>query len=162
MATKFVEMLATLHRGEVRFVLVGGVSAVLHGAPLHTFDVDVVHARDGGNIERLLTVLEQLDAVYRAEPERRLRPGAAHLASAGHQNLITRLGPLDLRGTIGESEGYAELLPRSDLMSITNGVAIPVLQLEAYIRLKEALGEDKDRAALPLLRQTLREIQDRS
>lgn len=41
MATKFVEMLETL-RGEVRFVLVGGVSAVLHGAPLHTFDVDVL------------------------------------------------------------------------------------------------------------------------
>lgn len=162
MATKFLELLETLHRGGVRFVLVGGVSAVLHGAPLHTFDVDVVHARDRENIGRLLTVLEKIDAIYRAEPERRLRPSASHLGSMGHQNLITRLGPLDLLGTIGENEGYAELVPKCDLMRISEGVIIPVLQLDAYIRLKEALSGEKDRAALPILRQTLHESQKRS
>ena len=34
---------------------------MLHGAPVTTFDLDVVHARDPENIARLLSALEELD-----------------------------------------------------------------------------------------------------
>jgi len=35
-----------LRAGEVEFIVVGGVAAVLNGAPLNTFDLDIVPARD--------------------------------------------------------------------------------------------------------------------
>jgi hypothetical protein len=61
---------------------VGGVAAVLDGAPINTFDLDVVHSRNETNIARLLAVLEELDAVYRIHPERRIRPAASSLRPA--------------------------------------------------------------------------------
>ena len=71
---RFLEILRTLVRHKVEFIVVGGISAVLQGAPVTTFDLDVLHARDPENILRLLAACEELDAVYRAQPERQLRP----------------------------------------------------------------------------------------
>ncbi|MHC1726754.1 MAG: hypothetical protein AB9866_12215 [Syntrophobacteraceae bacterium] len=67
------------------FIIVGGVSAVIHGAPVTTFDLDVVHSRTSENIARILAALKDLDAFYRGRGDQRLRPTAAHLASPGHQ-----------------------------------------------------------------------------
>src|SRR5438105_2520465 len=109
----FFATLRALHEGGVEFLVVGGLAAVLNAAPIHTYDVDVVHSRDAANIARLLLALEALDAVFRIRPERRLKPSASHLASSGHLNLMTRYGPLDLLGTIGRDLGYLDLLPHS-------------------------------------------------
>jgi len=61
-----LEILKVLTRHRVDFIIVGGVSAVLHGAPVTTFDLDVVHSRDQKNLARLLAALQELEAVYRA------------------------------------------------------------------------------------------------
>jgi len=65
-------MLRVLTWHRVEFIVVGWVSAVLHGAPVTTFDLDVVHAR--------------------SQPARQLRPGESHLKGPGHQLLLTRFG----------------------------------------------------------------------
>jgi predicted nucleotidyltransferase len=149
--------LRALREGGVEFILVGGMSAVLNGADVHTYDVDIVHSRDPENIARILPVLESLDAVFRIQRERRLKPTATHLTGTGHLNLITRYGPLDLLGTIGRDLGYEELLPHSSEMDIGGGVRIRVLNLEKLIEIKEELAGEKDRAMLPILRRTLEE-----
>lgn len=41
----FRAALDVLARHRVDFVVVGGVAAVLNGAPISTFDLDIVHAR---------------------------------------------------------------------------------------------------------------------
>jgi hypothetical protein len=133
---KLIATLGALHGGGVDFILVGGLAAVLNGAPVGTFDIYVVHSREAANSDRLLPVAEALDAVFRIQPERRLKPNASHLASAGHLNLITRYGPLDLLGTIGRS-------------------------LETLIAIKQELAGEKDRAVLPILRRTLEEKRKR-
>jgi hypothetical protein len=158
---KLIATLRALHDGGIDFILVGGLAAVLNGAPVDTFDTDVVHSRDVSNIERLLPVLESLDAVFRIQPERRLRPNASHLASAGHLNLITRYGPLDLLGTIGRNLGYEDLMAHSAEMDIGEKLRIRVLDLETIIGIKEELGGEKDRAVLPILRRTLDEKRKR-
>ena len=154
---KFTATLRALHDGGVEFILVGGLAAAVNGAPVSTFDIDVVHSRDSANVARILSVLEALDAVFRIQPERRLRPNASHLASTGHLNLITRHGPLDLLGTIGRDLGYQELIPRSAELDIADGLHVRVLDLETLIAIKEQLGGEKDRAMLPILRRTLEE-----
>jgi predicted nucleotidyltransferase len=149
--------LRALHDAGVGFILVGGLAAVLNGAPVNTFDVDVVHSRDAANVARILPVLEALDAIFRMQPERRLRPNASHVASAGHLNLITRYGPLDLLGTIGNNLTYEDLVPRSVELDIAEGLRIRVLDLETLIAIKEQLAGEKDLAVLPTLRRTLEE-----
>ena len=100
-------------------------------------DLDVVHSRDETNIGRLLAVLEELDAVYRIQPERRIRPNASHLTSTGHHNLFTRFGWLDLLGAIGRNLSYEDLLPHSAEMDVDDGILVRVLDLETLIAIKE-------------------------
>jgi hypothetical protein len=150
-------LLKVLRRKGVNFVVVGEFAAALHAVPVSTMVVDVVHARDPENVSRIIGLLDDIDAIYRIQPARKLKPTASHLSSAGHQNLTTRYGPFDLLGTIGEDLSYEDLLPLSDEIDIGEGLRIRVLNLETLIAIKEKLGGDKDRAVLPILRQTLAE-----
>ena len=139
----------------VDFLVVGGAGAILQGATLSRFDLDIVHSMEPANIARLLAVLWDLDASYRAQPER--RPSQTDLSSPGHQLLMTRFGPLDVLGSIGKGRRYQDLLPHAAEMTIAEGIRIRVLNLETQIAVKEEIGQEKDIAALPLLRHALEE-----
>jgi hypothetical protein len=146
---------------QVDFIVVGGVSAVLHGAPINTFDLDVVHSREPGNLDRLMRALAELDARYRTPGHEQMRPGLSHLESSGHQLLMTLAGPLDLLGTIGHGEGYEELLESTSRMDIGGGLTVRVLDLQALVRIKEEIAREKDAAQLAILRRTLEEKSQR-
>src|ERR1039458_526960 len=82
----FFAILAALRRGEVDFILVGGLAAAVNGVVSNTLDVDIVHSRDAANVARLLPVLESLDAIFRIQPERRIKPNASYVSGPGHLN----------------------------------------------------------------------------
>jgi hypothetical protein len=147
-------LLATLRRNGVRFVLVGGVAAVVEGAPVSTFDVDIVHARDPENVARLLEALSELEARYRVRPELRRKPTAELLTGEGHHLLTTRYGPLDVLGVIGKERDFESLIGNARRRKL-GAFFMWVLDLEMQIAVKEELGFAKDRAMLPLLRETL-------
>jgi predicted nucleotidyltransferase len=92
------------------------------------------------------------------EPDRRLHPNESHVAAGRHLNLITRYGYIDLLGFIGDDLKYPELLPASSEMDIGKGLRIRVLNLETIIAVKEKLATEKDLAALPVLKSTLKLI----
>jgi len=125
----YLAILKTLRSHGVDLVVVGGVCAVLHGAPLATFDLDVVHSREPHNLARLMAALEELDVHYRIPGRRDKKPGPSHLASAGHQLLMTRFGPLDLLGTIGQGHDYGQLLHETVELEIGGGLKVRVLSL---------------------------------
>jgi hypothetical protein len=52
-ATDFLAAIRTLTEYAVDFIVVGGVAAVLEGAPISTFDLDIVHFREVENVQRL-------------------------------------------------------------------------------------------------------------
>lgn len=153
---RFKKALEVLARHHVDFVVVGGVAAVLGGAPISTFDLDIVHDRSPTNVARLLSALTDLDARYRDLAGRVLRPEAHALEGEGHHLLLTRCGPLDVLGRIGLGHSYQDLLADSTMRQLGE-IAVRVLGLEALIRTKIEAGRDKDRAALPILRRTLEE-----
>jgi hypothetical protein len=153
----FLAILQTLAKYQVKFIVVGGVGAVLQGAPISTFDLDLVHSRMGKNVDRLLSALKALDAHYRTPEAREIMPARSDLSSPGHQLLITRFGPLDLLGAIGKGHGYEELHSRTVEMKVGIGLSVRVLDLPMLIHVKEEVGYDKDRAVLAILRRTLEE-----
>ncbi len=155
----FMEILQTFAEHKVDFIVIGGVCAVLHGAPVHTFDLDLVHSRSSENLDRLLKALHELDAYFREHGERRLRPDRSHLASPGHQLLMTRAGPLDLLGTISNDRGYEELLPHTLAMKVHDDLQVRLLDLATLILIKEETAREKDQATLSILRRTLEEKQ---
>jgi predicted nucleotidyltransferase len=159
--TKLIATLRSFAETEIQFILVGGLAAVLNGAPIQTYDIDLVYSREPGNVDRLLSVLQSLEAIFRIQPERRLRPARSHLSGGGHLNLLTRYGPLDLLATVGQGLSFSDLLPHSTEMDVGDGIRIRVLDLETIVLLKEQLAGEKDIAVLPILRRTLSELKKR-
>jgi len=152
----FLGILRALADHRVEYIVVGGVCAVLHGAPVTTFDLDVVHHRSPENIARLAAALVALRAHYRGRPEPPLAPDPRHLAGPGHHLLMTDDGPLDLLGTIGAGRGFAELVDHSERMEVS-GMEVLVLDLATLIEVKEERAREKDLLMLTLLRRLLRE-----
>src|SRR5512133_3613710 len=144
---QFAEILRLLAKEEVEFLVVGMTAGILHGAPVTTLDLDVVHRRAPENVARLLRVLLGIGAVYRHDA-RRLQPAASHLLSHGHQLLTTALGDLDCLGTIDQNRSYEDLVEQTIEMSLAGGLGVRVLSLSALIEAKERSGRPKDLAAL--------------
>jgi predicted nucleotidyltransferase len=152
---QIIEIFCVLDKHQVKFIIVGGVCAVLHGAPITTFDLDLVHSRTPVNLQFLMNALMDLDASYRGHPKQ-IKPDIESLASPGHHLLITRFGPLDLLETIEKDLGYADLIGHSEEIQIEN-LAFRILSLEYLIEIKEETFREKDRLILTILKYTLKE-----
>jgi len=151
----FSELLKALTNAGVEYIVIGGVCASIHGAPVSTFDLDIIYSRDPQNLERLEKVLKQLEAHYRMKPE--VTPDAERLDGPGHHQLMTRFGPLDLLGSTIGGEGYQELIESAEEIDLGTKGFVRVLNLPTLIRIKESLARDRDKAILPILRKTLAE-----
>jgi len=149
------DLIQTLAAHDVEFIIVGGVAALLQGAPINTIDLDIVYARSLENVDRALEALAELGAIYR-DDGRRLRPTRSHLESPGHKLLETRHGPLDLLGTIEVDTGFEDLLADAEWLDL-GGIQVRVLSLPRLIRVKESLARPKDQNMLAVLRATLDE-----
>jgi hypothetical protein len=152
---KLTDLVATLAANHVELIIVGGLAAVAQGAPITTHDLDIVHRRTSDNIDRLLSVLATVDARYRGQPDRILRPTNEILQGTGHSLLMTTLGPLDVLGAIEGGRDYDALLPRS-IEAIIADHSVYVLSLEMIVELKRASSHPKDKRVLPELEETLR------
>jgi hypothetical protein len=155
--------LRVLTDNAVDFVVVGGIAARLRGAPLLTQDVDVTPSTSSENLARLANALQDLDARLRtpAEPDGVAFPfDASLLTNATVWTLVTRFGDLDLVMSPAGTGGFGDLNQHADELLVASDppLRVKVAALEDVIRSKEAAGREKDRAALPLLRRTLEEI----
>jgi hypothetical protein len=156
MAADLTTLLERLLAADVEFVLVGGLAAVVQGAPLTTFDVDVVHRRTEENVARLLAFLTSIGARYRNRnrPGPPLPPNRSALLGPGHSLFMTDLGPLDALGAIEGGADYDQLLPESLPVPI-GGRTVHVLSLAKIVALKRASSDPKDKLRLRVLEATL-------
>lgn len=151
----FGAILEVLLRHEVKFVLIGGLAAVVHGSPIATEDVDVTPEASRDNLARLSTALTELGAQVRFDNEALpFAHDAESLAAAGVWNLRTSFGDLDISMVPNGTSGYADLVRDSTSVE-AYGLAIPVASLADVIRSKQAANRPKDQRVLPVLREIL-------
>jgi hypothetical protein len=144
-------LLEELGNARVEYVLVGGMAAVVHGAPTTTFDIDIVHRRTDDNVTRLLSVLDRHGTRYRSQPKGRiLAPTKEALLGQGHHNLITDLGPIDILGALVGDLGYDDLAADAETREEGN-LSVCVVSLRRLIEIKSRTNRAKDRIALPIL-----------
>ena len=154
MATpSFLRILELLDRHGVEFVVVGGVAAVLQGAPVTTFDIDTLVKVDAANADRLLAALDALEARFREHGA--LKPTRDDLMGGGHLLLMTNSGPLDVLGFIGRGRRFEDVAASVSTIAVGD-LSVRVLDLEALIEEKKTLGRDKDLAVVRLLEAVLR------
>jgi hypothetical protein len=151
LSTLLDRLLAT----DVEFVLVGGLAAVVQGAPVTTFDVDIVHNRTAENVDRLLAFLTEVGARYRNRPGTPLPPGRNALLGPGHSLFMTDLGPLDALGAIEGGADYNQLVPLSLIITV-GGRSLRVLSLQTIVAFKRTSTDPKDKLRLPVLEAVLR------
>jgi hypothetical protein len=155
-------ILEALERHGVRYVVIGGLAATLHGSPLVTTDVDVTPDRARDNLDRLSAALKDLGARIRtdAAPEGLVFDhNGESLAAADIWNLTTTAGDLDITFVPAGTRGYADL--RTGAVEIhVLGLTIPVASLADVVRSKEAAGREKDARSLPTLRRLLEAEED--
>jgi hypothetical protein len=139
----------------VEFVIAGGVSAVLHGSPVITNDLDLCYRRTPDNVRRLVAALAPLNPRPRGFPpdlpfafdERTVLLGSNFTLAVGPEDL-------DLLGTMSAVGGYEQVIGAAADMTVA-GRPVKVLALTDLIASKEAAGRPKDVAVLPLLRALL-------
>lgn len=157
-------MLRALQQADVRFILIGGMAAVMYGDVGVTIDLDIVPERSPGNLEKLASALCELSARIRTDNA----PGGLafdcspeffrNLAPDAIINMTTDAGDLDLTFVPSGTQGYPDLKRRAVTVEAASDVTVLLAALGDVIRSKEAAGRDKDRVVLPRLRRLLDRI----
>lgn len=153
-----VEIIGALARHDVRYVVIGGFAAELHGVAIPpTRDIDVTPAADNDNLRRLAAALGELHARFRVPdgpPEGVEIPGgisSSWLADMVTVTLITDAGALDVALRPDGTSGFDDLISSLTIVDY-EGLHVPVAGLADVIRSKEAAGREKDLRVLPALR----------
>ena len=144
---KLVQIAQLFDHHGVEFLVIGGQAAVLHGAPLPTYDVDLCYRRSTDNLERLAAALKVIHPTLRsAPPDLPFRLDAQSLALGANFTFSTDLGPLDLLGWVSRL-AYEELIDRAEMI-VLDDRNVAVINLDDLIAIKRHISRPKDQAAL--------------
>ena len=61
MINRLQAVFESLHRHDVKYVVIGGIAAIIHGVPRATFDLDILIEPTCDNAKRLLSALRDAD-----------------------------------------------------------------------------------------------------
>lgn len=150
---------ALLDKG-VEFVIIGGVSAELHGSASVTFDLDICYSRSGVNLQRVVAALAPFQPRPRGFPD--ALPfvwDETMLRNSTVLTLKTDFGEIDLLAEVAGIGAWDDVKAHSEEIDAFEH-RIPVLDLPALIRSKRAAGRPKDLAAIPELEALLEALED--
>jgi predicted nucleotidyltransferase len=149
-------LLVLLQDAGVRFVVIGGVAAISHGAATLTRDLDIAAPLTPDNVERLMTALRPYHPTHVTRPDLgEIQDSIARLCEFRLLLIDTDLGRLDVLGEV-QPLGPAETLATVE-MELVEGKRFPVLSLDQLIEVKSFVGRPKDR----IVEMELRAIRDR-
>lgn len=152
------ELLQLLDKHGVRYVVVGGLAATVHGATRITFDIDLVPEWTDDNLEHLAAALREAGAELQAPDASTPTAFPIDARSLGQFEVSTwrtRLGDLDvIIGTPTAARGVLARFEKLEQRAVEReafGVTILVAALDDIIESKQALGRESDLVALPEL-----------
>lgn len=144
-----------LNRYDVRYVIVGGMAAVLHGAEVSTVDLDLVIDQSRANRDRAVDALAAMNAERVTYTRDAVGPGEV-LPENGDglvepvESFRTRDGRIDLLREALVIGGYNDLSANA-LVFFVEDQEVYVADLDSVIAAKEASTERKDQLHLRAL-----------
>jgi hypothetical protein len=149
--TLFIGQIAGLLEADVKFVVIGGVAAGLHGAGRATFDLDICYDPSEENRQRLAGVLAAWGAYLRGvEPGLPFIMDARQLLITPIMTLTTSTGDLDVMDRV-VGVGEFEAVQAQSVETRVGAVAFRILDLAALVAAKRASARRKDLEQLPAL-----------
>lgn len=147
----YEELFDALGQAGVRFAVVGGLAAVLHGVPRMTFDVDLVVDPDPANLAALVTALT--DAGYRprvpvpltdlADPVRRGELRDRNMVAFSLWHPLRPVEEVDI--LLAPPLGWDEIAPDIERRSLGRTI-VPIVGRATLIALKRHSGRPQDLA----------------
>jgi hypothetical protein len=145
-------LLLRLQQHQAEFVIIGGICAIMHGVTLVTTDLDVCCRFSAENLYRIQAAVKDLHPFHRLAANR--LPLELTDELCGRLNnlyLQTDWGKLDCLGDVAGLGDYEAVLHRSVRFKLSYG-EFRILDLDAAIASKEAVGRERDLAAVRQLR----------
>jgi len=149
----------------VRYVVLGGFAAIVHGSALPTEDIDLLPSRDDENLERLARALTRLNAAIRtSDGPVRTKLDAGFIKNMPNMlNLTTDLGDMDLVfKPAGSLNGYEQWNENAVLAQLEPGLIIAAASIDDVIESKSKANRPKDLRSLPYLESLRDEIRRQS
>lgn len=137
-------------RHGLRYVLIGGIAARLHGSIRKTGDVDICPQHTDENAGLLAAALVEMEAkIYVDEDAPALSFSADASSLLGLQliNLLTKFGRLDVVWSPPGTSGYDDVSQDAVLMEVF-GHEVVVASIDALIRSKGGIDRPKDREVI--------------
>ena len=145
-------LLLRLGQRQVEFVIIGGVCGIMHGVSLVTTDLDVCCPFAPDNLYRIQAAVKDLHPSHRLTANKLPLELTDELcARLKNLYLQTDLGKLDCLGEVAGVGDYEAVLRNSVVFRLSYG-DFRVLNLDAAIAAKEALGRPRDLEAATQLR----------
>jgi predicted nucleotidyltransferase len=135
----FAAALRDLNDSGIRYVIVGGLAVIRHGAIRATKDVDAAVAMDGDNLARL----EQLIVRWHATNPDGTPLRTTNLAAGGALALRTRHCLVDILSEQLLPAPFDDVLARADVKRI-DGVEAPICSFADLVAMKRATGRSTD------------------
>lgn len=141
------ELIGTLARYQVEYVVIGGVATQVHGHRRTTMDLDLTPDPDPENLRRLGAALAELEARPRdagagkaeipiGDPERLA-------VAAVVPPLLTRHGQIHILKEPKGAVGFDEMRKRALVIDL-DGNRVAIVSLDDLIRMKRAAGRSTD------------------
>ncbi len=140
----FETIIAALIERGIKFVVVGGVAATVHGSARFTNDLDICYDAAADNVERLVALLGEWKAYLRG-----VEPGLPFILDAKTfritpmMTLTTTQGAIDVLAEVPGVGDYAAARSQSEAVRI-GATEFRALTLEALIASKKAVRRKKD------------------
>lgn len=145
-------LLVRLKNSGLEFVVIGGLCVVYHGVPVTTFDLDICCPFGEENVRKIEAAVIDLNPVHRLTANRLpLEQTRSSFKDLKNVYLQTDLGKLDCLSEVAGLGPYEEVVKQSISHSMSFG-EFRMLNLDALITAKAAIGRPKDMEAVRLLR----------
>jgi len=145
----FEKILELLIDNEVEFVLVGGFAATVHGVTLLTHDIDVCVPFNVENAGKIISAFKEHHPKYSSN-KLPLSSDVEYVAALKNLYLTTDLGNIDMLGLVGGLGSYQDVVQHAIEIEIFGRVC-KVLDIDALIKAKKAMGGPKDHEAVAQL-----------
>ena len=140
----FEAILAALIARGIRFVVIGGVAATVHGSSRFTNDIDLCYDPAPDNIERLVALLDEWHAYLRGvETGLPFILDAKTFRATPVMTLTSIMGAIDLMDEVTGVGDFAKVLAASESVRV-GATEFRALTLEALIASKKAVRRKKD------------------
>lgn len=144
MKGNYPDILKRLNEFGVKYILVGGMAANIHGSTITTMYCDIVVSLDAENLLKLAQALSVYSPTFRhKKPPQDFDEDMAARGGWKNIHLDTAAGILDCLGDIKGLGDFAECDANSLEVDL-GGFSIRVLTREALIVAKKAMGRPKD------------------